>query len=207
MGNWCWANLTRTNLTVIVGARMFTAEGAVLLQSAGIARISGLLDPIVLILALVSYMRRREAIGGWLMFFFCTVYLGVLAALLVSIAAVAALYPPQSAPSVSNPPTLGIVTLLRLTGYGGVALVSTYLLQRQEWQWVERLRFAIGANLVLNGICIVLDQIYFPQALVPNLGRWIVMCGWLVYFMVSGRVQTVFRTKTWGQTSARQISA
>jgi hypothetical protein len=183
---------------VMVAYQVPGSEDTVLLQYAGITSASRLLNPVMLLLALVSYLRRREAIGGWLMFFFCTAYIGLLVALLISIPAVVALYPLPTMPPPSYAVVLGAVGLLRVVGYAGVALVSTYLLRCQEWQWVERLRFAIGANVVLNGVCLVFDQIYFPEALLPNVIRWVILCAWLIYFFVSVRVRTVFQTKNWG---------
>ena len=138
------------------------------------------------------------------MFFFGEVYIAVVVGAIASIPAVAAIFP---AP-LSSSPTLRLLALivsLRLLGYIGMAVASTLLLRVREPIWVKRLRFAIGIALVLDGISLIIDKLYFPGTFVGNLGRWFVLLAWLVYFSVSVRVCMVFFSKTWGGVPVREI--
>jgi hypothetical protein len=159
----------------------------------------------VILLALLSYFRRKEEIGGWLMVFFSQIYVGVAVVLLGSIPIVAKAFP--ATPSGSSPVAklVAVVTLLRLAAYAIVAIVSTFLLRERNSIWVQRLRLAIGAALLLNGITLVVDILYFPSTLVRNLFGWLVLLAWLIYFFVSVRVKMVFLSKTWGETPVTKM--
>jgi hypothetical protein len=159
----------------------------------------------VILLALLSYFRRKEAIGGWLLVFFCQMYVGVVVVLLGSIPIVARAFP--ATPTVAAPASklVVLVTLLRLAASVVVATVSTFLLRDQNSVWVERLRLALGAALFLNGITLIIDILYFPSTLVRNLFGWLVLLAWLISFFVSVRVRMVFFSKTWGETPPEKI--
>ena len=94
---------------------------------------------------------------------------------------------------------------MRLLGYVILAVISTFLLRNRNSIWVERLRIAIGAVLLLVGITLVLDKIYFPSTFFLNLMRWLVLVAWLIYFFVSVRVRMVFFSKTWGEMPIQEI--
>jgi hypothetical protein len=159
----------------------------------------------VILLALLSYFRRKEEIGGWLLVFFSQMYVGVTVVLLGSIPIVAHAFP--ATPSDARPAAklVAVVTLLRLAAYATVAIASSFLLRERNSVWVERLRLALGAALLLNGIALVIDILYFPSTLVRNLFGWIVLLAWLIYFFVSVRVKMVFFSKTWGQMPAEKV--
>jgi hypothetical protein len=146
----------------------------------------------------VSYIRRSEAIGGWLLLFFSQVYFGVVFTLLFSIPVVVRAFPPV--PSVASPTPRLVVTLvfLRLAAYAILSIASTFLLRERNSIWLQRLRLALGLALLLNSTTLLLDILYFPGSLVRSLVGWIVLLVWLIYFFVSDRVEMVFLSKTWG---------
>jgi len=115
---------------------------------------------------MLSYIRRKAAIGGWLFFFFGEAYIGVMFGVVASVPVVAAAFPAE--PSISTPDArlIAMVVLLRLFGYLIIAVASTFLLKQRNSIWVERLRFAIGAALLVNGIAVVVDKFYFPGTFV-----------------------------------------
>jgi hypothetical protein len=169
------------------------------------SELNRLVGPAIFGLVVLSYVRRKEAIGGWLMFFFGEVYVAVVVGAIASTPVVAAIIP---APLSSSSPSLRLLALvisLRLLGYLGMAVASTFLLKVREPIWVKRLRFAIGFALVLDGISVIIDKLHFPGTFVGNLGRWFVLLAWLVFFSVSTRVRMVFFSKTWGEMPAREI--
>jgi len=129
----------------------------------------------------------------------------VVAAILASIPIVARAFP--GAPNVASPvrKLIAALTLMRLLSYVILAVISTFLLRDRNSIWVERLRIAIGAVLLLVGITLVLDKIYFPSTFFLNLMRWLVLVAWLIYFFVSVRVRMVFFSKTWGEMPIQEI--
>ena len=170
-------------------------------------RLNHLVVPIGIVLAIVSVLRRKEAIGGWLLFFFGQVYAGLFFAVLASVPIVAKAFAEQYLPQQSASHALATVVLLRLIGHIILAVASTFLLQERNPIWVERLRFALGALLLLNGLTLFVDRVYFPSAFVTNLLRWFGLVVWLIYLFVSARVRMVFFSKTWGETPPEKIFA
>jgi hypothetical protein len=152
----------------------------------------------MILLILASYIRRSEAIGGWLLLFFSQVYFGVVFTLLFSIPVVARAFP--SVPPVASPTRrfVVILVLVRLAAYAILAIASTFLLRERNSIWLQRLRLALGLALLLSATTLVLDYLYFPGSLVRGLVGWLVLLVWLIYFFVSDRVKMVFVNKTWG---------
>jgi len=149
-------------------------------------------------MCVLSYIRRKEAVGGWLMAFFCWAYAGLLVILLLSVPAVSVFFPATVNELSPKATALMFVVVLRLLGYVGTAVVSAFLLQTREWVWVKRLRLALGTQLLLTGISLILDRAYFPGSLLQNSVRWLVMCAWFGYFYFSTRVRMVFLTEHCG---------
>jgi len=145
----------------------------------------------------LSIARWKHAIGGWLLYF----YFWIFALLYISLRDVV-LHPRVFMPahrSLSvNHEALVLAVFPRLFVYLAVATLAVILLIRSEWVWVERLRVGLLAGAVIAGISVWLDFRYFPTSTLPNIGRWIGLCFWLVYFFVSVRVRRVFQTKDWG---------
>jgi hypothetical protein len=88
--------------------------------------------------------------------------------LLGSVPIVARAFP--TSPFVAKPASklVVILVLLRLSADVIVAIASTFLLLERDRFWVERLRLARSV-LVLEGVALVLDILYFPSAIVRNL--------------------------------------
>jgi hypothetical protein len=93
----------------------------------------------------------------------------------------------------------------RLFALLGVVGIAVAVLKWREWLWIERLRLMLGVTIFIAGISVVLDAIFFPRSLVPNLTRWIMLCVWLLYFSFSERVRGVFHAKDWNQTTAQTV--
>jgi hypothetical protein len=147
----------------------------------------------------------KEAIGGWLLYFYCQIYVWVASLLVSSISTAAALYPRWSANATGQPSAAVFAVLPEILGFAGVAIVATGLLEFRSWLWVQRLRMAISSGILLVGISVVVDFLYFSDAVGVNPGRWIVLCLWLIYFSISVRVRLVFLTKIWGEVPIAKL--
>lgn len=87
----------------------------------------------------------------------------------------------------------------RLFALLGVVGVGVALLKWRDWQWIERLRLVLGVTVLVAGVSVALDAVYFPRSLLPNAIRWVTLCVWLGYFHLSKRVHHVFQTKDWAK--------
>jgi hypothetical protein len=144
----------------------------------------------------LSIVGRKQAIGGWLLYF----YYWIFAVVFISLRDIA-LHPyvfrPSSGPGSVNHEALVLAVFPRLFVYLAVAAVAIVLFVKREWVWVERLRVVLLAGVVIAGVSVWLDVRYFPTSTRYNTARWIGLCLWLVYFFVSKRVHHVFRTHDW----------
>lgn len=144
----------------------------------------------------VSIVGRKQAIGGWLLYF----YYWIFAVLFISLHDIT-LHPNVFRPSFGsgsvNHEALVLAVFPRLFIYVAVAAVAIILLVKKEWVWVERLRVVLSAGVIIAGFSVWLDVHYFPKSTRFNAFRLIGLCLWLVYFFVSKRVHHVFRTRDW----------
>ena len=144
----------------------------------------------------ICVVRRKQAIGGWLLYF----YYWIFAVLFISLRDIA-LHPSAFKPSFGsdslNREALFLAVFPRLFLFLAVAVIAVMLLIEKEWVWVERLRVVLLAGVFIAGLSVWLDVHYFPKSIRGNAVRWGGLCFWLLYFFVSKRVHHVFRTKDW----------
>lgn len=159
-------------------------------------RLNLILLPAFPLAVIVSYWRRKRAIGGWLLF---SCY-WMSAVLLIYLSDGIANLGTFLHPATRNPTRqLALISAIypRLLAMLSVVVLVAGMLKSREWIWVERLKLMLGATVLVAGVSLVLDAIYFPGSLVGNSIRWIMLPVWLAYFHVSKRVSRVFRTKDW----------
>jgi len=144
----------------------------------------------------ISIVGRKQEIGGWLFYF----YYWILAILYVSVRDFALhvkVYKPSFGSGTVNHEALVLATFPRFFVYLAVATIAGVLLFRREWVWVERLRTALLAGVIIAGFSVWLDVRYFPKSTFSN--RW--QIDWPLFlagiFFVSKRVHHVFRTDDW----------
>ena len=126
-----------------------------------------------------EYDPTLATVGGWLLIFYIFTGLSILAYLRVSMAAV--------------------IIALQVGRYGWViALVMLLamigLLRRKRWAYY--LFLGIGVFLLVGGGLAMLtapDQLLFQDWMfdMPTLGEWLMVFGWLLYFLYSKRVYSV----------------
>lgn len=146
----------------------------------------------------VCIVRRKEAIGGWLLYFYYWTF-GVLFISLRDVTQHLNAYSPSFRSGSMNHEALILAVFPRLLMYLAVAAVAVILLLKREWVWVERLRVVLLAGVLIAGFSLWLDVRNFPGSTRSNTVRWVGLCFWLTYFFVSKRVHHVFRTHDWHQ--------
>jgi hypothetical protein len=155
------------------------------------ANLTDALRPISLILLIVCYARRNEAIGGWLMVFYYQIY-GTLAVFALEAIRHSEAYRPSYWDTELDYIVFLCTILPKVVGFVLVASVATVLLRKREWFWVRNLKFVLLIAMLLVLFCLALDALFFQAALVSNFVRLVILGAWLAYFMVSERVQRVF---------------
>ena len=154
------------------------------------------LAPTALVLAIVSYLRRKQEIGGWLLYF-CYWIVGFLVISLADIVG----HPQVFFHPVTQKSDFHLALILSVFPRL-IAVISTMacmfvLLRTKEWVWVERLRLALMVATIVAFISLAIDAKYFPRSMLANGARWIGLGLWTLYFCVSQRVRRVFQTHDW----------
>ncbi len=160
------------------------------------------LAPIGLIFAVICYVRRRDEVGGWLMFFYYQIF-GTIVLLLMHIIWQFREFLPSWWDSEWDHIVFLCAFLPRLLAFLLVGAVGIVLLSRREWFWVRNLRVALAVALLLVGVSLLLDIVFFPSAIFTNGLRLIMLVLWLVYFSVSKRVHHVFRAHDWDKFASQ----
>jgi hypothetical protein len=168
-----------------------------------IASLNQILLPAALVTAIVSYLRRKQDIGGWFLYFYFWIS-AVLAIYLTEALNNYRVFLPSSRLDSARHFALIITVYPRLLALLGVVGIAAALLKRRDWVWIERLRFMLGVAAVIAAISVALDAIYFPRSLFANLIRCAMLWVWLIYFHVSKRIHHVFQTKDWAKFGTGQ---
>jgi hypothetical protein len=150
--------------------------------------------PMALVFAVVSYFRRKKSIGGWLLYFYYWIY-ALFVAYAYDVVAHYRVFLPSAKVDSEHHLALIATVYPRLIALVVVIGIAMIMLKQREWVWVERLRLALGAEIVIAGISVGLDARYFPKFF--GLGRCVMMFLWFLYFCFSDRVYSVFRLKDW----------
>jgi len=145
---------------------------------------------------IIAFVRRKQAIGGWLMYFIAQVFLW-LAKITVLIAGAWRSYAPE-AWSDSRQYFLFILgTIPYFVAMAGVAGVCVAMLRSRTWIWVVHVRRALTVCLVIGLLDVVIDAMYFPNYLPYRVASLIFTVIFLPYLFLSTRVRHVFQTHDW----------
>jgi hypothetical protein len=142
----------------------------------------------------VAVFRRKQAIGGWLFYFFCQVLLGLA---LIAVTTRWKLYLPSA---WSDPRLYFLYTLSNLSRtalLAEIAVVSAVVVHTREWRWVSGLKYALLTYAFLTLVKLLVDIFEFPSSLNRDAASLSFPCVWVVYFDLSRRVRRVFLDKNW----------
>jgi membrane protease YdiL (CAAX protease family) len=154
----------------------------------------------------LCYQKRKNPVGGWLLYFFIQLFTGLLYSQ-VSLLMSATTY----GPSNWHEPSLYMLFLLSTLPAEIVLLVeevvSAILLQTRAWRLINFLRGILVARLLFGLLSIAIDKSRFPGGLARRSAEVILSTIWLLYFSNSTRVKQVFKTHDWGRPSVLTIQA
>ncbi len=151
------------------------------------------------IVAIIAFVRRRSAIGGWLLYLLFQIYAGAAASafLLFRNLTHHGHLPSTHYLLSAVPDTLALLA---------IAVVCIPLLKTRDWMWIVPVRTALGASAGVALISLVVGMVFFPQeALIPPIAivQRLILVG---YFCMSIRVRRVFRTHDWGASGSYEPS-
>ncbi|MGD0949303.1 MAG: DUF2569 family protein [Candidatus Binatia bacterium] len=150
-----------------------------------------------LIMWFICNRRRTQEIGGWLLYYYIQLYVGVV--LTVVITAISFdNYLPASWNDAPNLYPLFLLStvpaLLLLPIQLGVA---EKLRKSRDYSWVHILRYVLWIDFAGAVVATFIDLNYFADNLTFDALALVWSLVWLPYFYVSKRVSRVFNTKDW----------
>jgi len=146
--------------------------------------------------AIIASFRRKQAIGGWLFFFFWQVASGCT----VSIASTEwSQYSPSAWHDSFKYLIFTMVTMPRFAILIVIAGIGATLLRSHDWRWVVVMRYALILYSILGMLSVGADALYFPDRLTADVATLIFPLAYTIYFYVSSRVKSVFLDRVWDQ--------
>jgi len=148
---------------------------------------------LMLIGLILGAIRRKQAIGGWL-FFFWQVAAGC---------AVTFAYTDWSeyAPRAWHDSLKYFAFMAgagpRMVVLPAIAVLGVTVLRTREWRWLVALRYALILFVLLGALCVAVDLRFFPDRTFVDVAALIFPGVYAVYFFVSMRVRGVFREHVW----------
>lgn len=160
----------------------------------------GALRSIGMIAVLICTLRRKHAIGGWLLYFLFQVLLG--SALSIFSEAVAyGSYFPGAWISSRDYLWFLLMTLPVLIAKIFIITGCIMLVKTREWIWVERLKWILVGFLLCGSLAYIIERQFFPDSFGMPFAVLFVHALFLVYLALSDRVCSVFLLKDWDRTS------
>jgi hypothetical protein len=141
---------------------------------------------LALLCGLAAIARRKQAIGGWLFYFFCQVLLGLG---LVIASTHWTLYTPRD----WNDPTryflFTLASLSRVVLLVAIAAICMLLVETRDGHWIAGLQYALATYAVLTLLKLPVDLYCFPSAFQRDTLSLAFPLVWMAYFSASQRVR------------------
>lgn len=185
--------VTGIALALLQTAPVFAASGDSHQSPAGGAGLGGLF-----IAFAIAYLSRRRAIGGWLLYFYVQLYLGLLISLLFVPQVISNLKP-----SSWDNAFLYVMFFISVVPVLATELIEVFaatklLLRRSEGN-LNFLRWTLVALVVASVVSVAIDLVWFKGD-TGNISDFITAFFaviWAAYFRKAHRVKAVFIDKNW----------
>lgn len=185
-----------------MSAHSFIPVLALLEAQTGASQFNG--SGLALIAGIIAALRRKQAIGGWLFYFFCQVGLGLM---LIGVTTHWRRYLPAAWADPGQYMLFTVSNLSRIALLMVIAALSVVLLRTREWRWVAALKYALICYGFLTLLKLLVDDLWFPESQRLDLLSLAFPCVWMVYFDASRRVRWVFLDKRFfGNSQAGKLN-
>ncbi|MFI5305211.1 MAG: DUF2569 family protein [Nitrospiria bacterium] len=148
-----------------------------------------------IIIAVICWSKRKEEIGGWLLYYYIQLYIGVIVSLGITAVNYQNYLPETWVESRTLYPLFLITTIPGIILAIVLLVVSEKLRRSRNVQYVRVLRYVLWASLLEGAFSILIDSRYFPDSLFLDVLPFIGTIFWLPYFYISKRVKRVFVEK------------
>jgi hypothetical protein len=145
---------------------------------------------------IVCYSRRKQEIGGFLMFYYWSLYAGILVTLLLFATNLQS-YVPESFEDERLYHLFLVSVVPLLIVYSMQVVVASLMLRVRTGDMLRLLRGLLLAELACSLIGVTIDMMHFKDN-VP-LDAYTIVCSsiWVAYFFTSKRVSHVFALNDW----------
>jgi hypothetical protein len=153
--------------------------------------------PVGIIAGIVCNMRKRSEFGGWLLFFYWQLYLGVVLTAFLFIRNFQTYVPENFATHASAHRWLMITAVSTIALFALQTAVGTILIVVRSWDMLRFLRILLVAQFVAMLAALIVEGDYLPKDVAFRVGGLLSESIWMAYFFVSGRVLHVFKFHDW----------
>lgn len=149
----------------------------------------------------IVFLTRKRAIGGWLAYYYVGLFFSIFILFFDLMMAFQNLNP-----NLWNDKTeylFGLISTILPTiiqiiviFYSALLIINLFR-DRNNIDALNKLRYSLLAGLAVNGICAVIDMVFFPDTVFFSIISLIWYSIWNLYFHKSKRVQWVFVFDKW----------
>lgn len=151
---------------------------------------------VALIMYLICSRQKGKEIGGWLLYYYIQLYLGVIMMIVMTIVSI----------NNYNPATWEDNKLYMLFLFSTIPGILVYFIQvgvaamamkTKDYEWVKKLRAVLIIDIIIVLLAMLVDFQFFKDNLAIDILQLIWPIIWLPYFYKSVRVEKVFVSKDW----------
>ena len=163
--------------------------------------VTALSSPLSIVAWIIAYVRKREEIGGWLLYYFWSLYLG--AALSLTFFAITF---HDNVPEFWESPSryhwhlAALVPVLVI--FALQLAVATMLVSVRTPDMFRLFRWLQVGHLLFSVLAVIIETKFFPQKAPSGFVAAGAQTIWTAYLFMSRRVRSVFLTQNWQQTSS-----
>ncbi|HEU4855387.1 MAG TPA: DUF2569 family protein, partial [Nitrosospira sp.] len=156
----------------------------------------------VLLTLLIWYVcasRKKKEIGGWLLYYYIRLYIGVIIVVLVAVSSYDSYLPEAWTNTPDLYPFFLLTTVPGLLLYCAEFVVAEKLRKSRNYFYVHILRYILFAALASSLIAMVIKNKYFEEDSTTffNITTMVWPIIWIPYFYLSKRVKSVFKNRDW----------
>jgi len=154
---------------------------------------------LTLVIWYVCASRTKEEIGGWLLYYYIRLYIGVIIVVLVAASSYDSYLPEAWADKPDLYPFFLWSTVPGLLLYCAEFVVAEKLRTSRNYFYVHILRYILFAALASSLIAMMIRNKYFEEDSTAffNITTMIWPIIWIPYFYLSKRVKSVFKNRDW----------